>query len=203
MILMLWSMAFPVPYMLVILLLITLPVIWVLVFPTRKGFVLFPLFLSSLNLAYRAWLDSEIPNWEHFWLPFGLFTFFVFVVLFFMFPVLQRIKWLLLLLLPLCAAYSYGVTINLNSLFDYSAPTTFQTKVIQTRTTHSVKGGTGYLATLLPFGPVAENKEFNVGLSFYNSHPVGSPVTITLKKGLLGIPWYFINDRYTIFRGNF
>jgi len=96
--------------------------------------------------------------------------------------------------MAVCASvYGFGSIRQINCGFDQS-----KTKVYEATVTHrriSSGRSTSYYLRLTPWGPVVNEQETEVRRNFYNKTEVGDTVQVNLKKGLLNIPWYFIQSK--------
>lgn len=98
----------------------------------------------------------------------------------------------IILLLLISLLYGYGFLIQVDCLFDRSTEQIYHATVIDHYINHN-KGTHPYIK-IDQWGPQTQTKEIQVSMSFYDQSPIGSAVTIHLKKGLLNIPWYFISE---------
>jgi hypothetical protein len=99
----------------------------------------------------------------------------------------------LIIALLFCApSYSYGLTFALNTLFDDSPGSTYQTVVLDKRISHG-KSNTYYLR-LAPWGPITAAYETDVPSRIYGSYTPSDTVCLGLHPGLLHLPWYQLID---------
>ncbi len=146
--------------------------------------------LPSLALALRAANDWHILTWNNFWVPFvEVFIFLILLVFTFAKDVLQK-KATVLSISLFCCVYAYGDVITLNGILDKSIPTVYRTQIASKRI--STGKYTSYYFVLLPWGPVNNAEDFRVGRMFYNKYEVGNTVKVYLKKGRVGINWFYI-----------
>jgi hypothetical protein len=101
----------------------------------------------------------------------------------------EKGSWILLIIISVF--YGYSCLIQTNCLFDGSKEVIYHTKVIDHYINHN-KGTHPYIR-LDTWGPQTQTKEIQVSMNFYERSPIGSSITIHLKKGLLHIPWYSIS----------
>jgi hypothetical protein len=89
--------------------------------------------------------------------------------------------------------YSYGCLLQLNCHFDGSLEKVYHANVLNSYILR--KNGTHPYLKIDTWGPQAKVKEIQVDLAFYNQSPIGSAVTVHLKKGVFNIPWYVISPQ--------
>ncbi len=155
------------------------------------GFVGFIVPLVWINL--HGFVDNYIVDWNAYWVPFVFLAATTLAMFLIFYPFFRGVRFLLILPIVFSIAYSSGATLILNGLLDRSLPVNYQTKVINYQITHLSRGGQGCNAILLPCGPMKEGKISGVGWNFKDRHPIGSNVTVTVKRGFFNIPWYMVN----------
>jgi hypothetical protein len=207
MILTLWTIIKPEPYDLVISMAILYPIAVLVVLYSFKGLVrldekqktAYPnlstaLVLPALGLALRALLDFNLLSYKTLWVPIIIVT----AVLSFVFITVMK-KFLqneesrmskIFYIIGFMAVYSYGAVIVSNCLYDNSITTVYTSEVLDKHTSGSKR--TSYYLTLRAWGPVNENEDTDVGSQFYSVVEKGDIVSVYLKKGRLGIPWYYV-----------
>lgn len=205
--LMLWVIFKPEPYDLVILLAILYPLAVLVVLLLFKGFVRLDekqktaysnlstaLVFPSLGLALRALSDFNLLSYTPVWIPMLIVT----AVLSFAFITAMK-RWLqkeegrmlkICYIIGFMAVYSYGAVILSNCLYDNATTTVYTSEVLDKHKTSGKR--TSYYLTLRSWGPVYENEDTDVGAPFYNVVEKGDIVSVYLKKGRLGIPWYYV-----------
>ena len=95
----------------------------------------------------------------------------------------------LVFLLVLFAFYGYGVSTEANCLFDNVNGATYRTHVVGKRILRSKR--TKYELELEPWGPKREPNTVEVGPATYEYIQKGDVVVMVLKRGALGIEWYY------------
>jgi hypothetical protein len=100
--------------------------------------------------------------------------------------------YLMVLLLTLfVTAYCYSSCVVINCYYDRSTPQIHEAKVLGKRIS-SGKTTTYYL-TLTAWGPRTEAEDVTVSEDQYEQIAVGSPVKVYQMKGLLDVPWFFVD----------
>ncbi|HSZ35178.1 MAG TPA: hypothetical protein VK772_17815 [Puia sp.] len=89
--------------------------------------------------------------------------------------------------------YGFGSIRQINCAFDHSKAEFYDAVVRGRRISRG--RSTSYYLRLTPWGPVDNQEETEVRRNFYNKTEVGDTVQVNLKKGLLNIPWYFIQSK--------
>ena len=206
-ILALWTIIKPEPYDLVVSLAMLYPLAVLIVLYLFKGFIrldekqktAYPnlstaLVLPALGLALRAFLDFDLLSYNAMWIPIIAVT----VVLSFVFITSMK-KFLqnegsrmskIFYIIGFMAVYSYGAVVLLNCIYDNSTTTVYTSEVLDKHTSGGKR--TSYYLTLRSWGPVNENEDTDVVSQFYNVVEKGDIVSVYLKKGSLGIPWYYV-----------
>jgi len=200
-----WLMLWPFPYKYAVFAALIIPLFGVYLVYRYNGLVKLDdrrdsphptvataILLPSLALALRAVSDWNIQDWHAFWPPF------LSVLALSALPVfiltnknnLTRKIGAVMLIVLFCSVYAYGAVINLNGMLDRSAPVIHTAQIMH----KSISTGkhTSYHFELSPWGPRSRVEEVTVGRSLYNKHQVGDTVTIFLKKGRIGISWFYI-----------
>ncbi|WP_295670254.1 hypothetical protein, partial [uncultured Mucilaginibacter sp.] len=97
-----------------------------------------------------------------------------------------------LMIVPVIALYSFAATYGMNCVFDHSVPVIFNTRVNGKYFTTGKNSG--YYLTVSPWGDHKKPEDIEVGKSQYNNTQLGQIVKINLKKGLVTIPWYYLEE---------
>jgi hypothetical protein len=87
---------------------------------------------------------------------------------------------------------SHGAVYGVNCVFDRSEPAVFPTEVIGRSEHRGRKGSRSYYVHVAPWGHHRDTESIRVSASEYAAVQEGDSVDIDLKKGLLGIPWYYM-----------
>jgi hypothetical protein len=94
------------------------------------------------------------------------------------------------LIFPLMAICALGATVVPNCLYDRSAPRDYYVRVESKEITTGKR--TSYYLNVGAWGGYDERK-LSVGRELYESVAEGDAVTISLRPGVLGIPWYHVS----------
>jgi len=86
--------------------------------------------------------------------------------------------------------YSYSLLVFSNCHYDRSVAHPYHVKVTGKRI--SSGKSTSYYLSLSPWGQYTDGNEVSVSKSFYNQVATHDSVTVFLKKGQWGLPWYFL-----------
>jgi hypothetical protein len=201
----LWAIFYPTPYKLLIGALVVLP--WVGIEVLRRSNGLFrvdevkndvhPSVASALlfptgALALRAVLDYNVRQSA---MAFVLYAGVggVLILLAARFdPSLWTKRFSFAVFCALGFAYGFGVVTEINAQFDRSVGTSYSTIV---HDKHIVSGKhTSYVLKLDPWGPETKPNNLDVGRATYNSIQCGDVAQITLRKGALGLNWYYLQS---------
>ena len=200
----LWGIYFPYPQRLLFPVLLILPVISLgLVYYFRgalKFFVqrtkgayssiaiafLFPVYVMTI----RTSSEFNILKWEGFWFQFFLLTLVFIVMALYLVSEIKQKKYLILLFVIGCAAYSYAAIISLNCILDTSVPRTYKAQIMNKRI--SSGRNTKYYITLSPWELKNEVSGIKVEQDVYDRHNTKENVDVITRKGRFDIPWFYI-----------
>ncbi|MBW8886486.1 MAG: hypothetical protein JF616_01910 [Fibrobacteres bacterium] len=199
----LWAFFYPSPYEVVIWILISLPFAafaTASMFPDLVRFngppkgaypILSPVVtLAAIGLALRAFIDRDILAWDRFWTPFTIVSGLLFASLLLRFPEIRRKPRNALFPIILAAAYGYGATISYNCLEDHARAKKYRAEVEEKWASHGKT--TTYYLKLSPWGPRSVPKDVTVSESAYAQAQRGDSVSVWLRNGALGIPWFTV-----------
>ena len=144
-------------------------------------------------LFLRASMDFEIYDYGPLWGPtiaLGM------VVALFMLWATQSLKikdWIHLLAwlgaIVLGIAFAFGSIICINCYYDSNPPgETHYSEVVDMHTSSGKR--TSYYIKFAPGGPFPEGDQVSVSSGTYESVQVGDQIEISMRSGLLGVPWY-------------
>ena len=94
------------------------------------------------------------------------------------------------LIFPIMGICAMGMTVMPNCLYDRSAPRDFYVRVESKEITAGKR--TSWYLNVGAWGGYDERK-LTVGRDLYESVGEGETVTISLRAGMLGIPWYYVS----------
>lgn len=120
----------------------------------------------------------------------------VIAILFLTHSTIQRSQksrtWIYLSIVGSIMIYSYAGAYGINCIFDNSVATVYQTPVVDK---HIYRGKhTTYYLTIAPWGHHYDKEDIKVSSEQYENTNPGQLVKIDVKEGLLGIPWYHIEE---------
>jgi len=152
--------------------------------------------IASYIILLRVLLDFEFESFYSLILP-GTIAFIIMIIILFITHdlIVQTTKsktWIYLSLLFNVFIYSYAGTYGANCIYDNSTPTVYKADVVDKRISTSRKGRKTYYIKVTPWGHHFDKEEISVSNIQYNEIQIGQKVNIDLKKGLFGIPWYYI-----------
>lgn len=152
------------------------------------------LLFPSVALIIQATVDSEILSYDNAWVPSLLIGFGMIIALYFagLKKTNESIVGQIIITIIIAAAYGFGSTMQINSVFDQSKPQVFKTTVIDHHVTHGKS--TTYHLILGEWGEHHKEDNISVSSSFYDQVQVGSQLKVDLKKGVFNIPWYYVEQ---------
>lgn len=199
----LWAIFYPRPYLPLILILAALP--WVAVtivwrsgglfrvdqvkndaHPSVASALLFP----ELALMLRAVLDFDVFQSATAVALYIAVGGVLALAIFFVDPVSRRRKSTAVAFCALALAYGYGASIQFNVLLDRSPGANFAAVVQGKYVDHGKQ--TYYVLELGPWGPNTKPNNLDVRKATYESIRRGDVAELTVRKGALGISWYYL-----------
>jgi hypothetical protein len=154
-------------------------------------FILLGLILPVFMMLIKSLGEFDILNYGHVWLPFFAITIAIFVLLIIIGinkTIPTKGQWVLILLIAVL--YGYGSTIQINCMFDQSIPKNVITAINNKYTEYHK--GTDYYLILAAWDADNKAKTIEVSRDTYNKYNIGNGIVISLKNGVLDIPWYYI-----------
>ncbi len=201
-----WSFIYPVPYNVVIVLLLVVPFIALVVIWHFKGLVritdgkktAYPSVISAvlltLVLLIRALLDYDIYDYARVYKPVTIMLVIILPIAWWLCRELynqtaQKSSTLISLLVCLCC-YAYGSVVVINCYYDKTPGKVFTVPV---KGKHISTGKhTSYYLNLDAWGQYTEPDDVEVSPDLYNAEKEGDMVNVYLKSGYLGIPWFWV-----------
>jgi hypothetical protein len=99
-------------------------------------------------------------------------------------------KYILPILLLAC--YSLTVVFEINYLYDNSSPAVYKSKITEKKLRYGRRKNVYYSLKVQPNDEPNHWQWYSVGESLYNSTNEGQPVMLYEKKGLLNLPWSYV-----------
>jgi hypothetical protein len=202
--LVIWSVAYPHPYRLVIGLLALAPLLALAIAWLSRGLVQIDqkarsgaptvvtlLLLPPLALAMRASVDIALLDWT------GLLVVASIGGVLFALTTLvvdaQQRRWpAFLLMVPFGAAWTYGLAAQLDVALDRSPAAVYPTHVIGKHVSAG-KNQLRYL-DLAPWGPGKWSGDESVDRQRYDATEIGDRVCVGVRAGAFGWRWYWLDD---------
>jgi len=200
-----WALFLPFPYTLVITVCALIPAISIFSMEKFKGHInfetkekkskrpslTFALAIPPAALAWRAVNDFHIFSFNNVWLP-VLVVSITFSALIWMYSAdMKKNPLYLLISLFIGLMYGYGLVIAMNCLTDRSMPEYYDAKVLDKRIS-STSESNSYYIKVTPWGPRTTEEEISIKKKGYDRIRVNDKISIALKEGTLGIPWFLI-----------
>lgn len=147
-------------------------------------------------ITVRALLDYELDSFSGL-IIIGSVAFIA--VLLFLFATHKQIEnsnkdktWIYLSIIFSIFIYSYSSITAINCSFDNSDPKIYETKIIDKYISKGRRGRRTYYVKVQPWGHHFDSENIKVSSSDYENYLINESVKIDYKKGLLGIPWYYL-----------
>lgn len=160
---------------------------------TKKGAypnVAVAFMLPAVAVSLRAILDWNVLQWGGFWTPFAVLGVGMMIALACAAADVRKKTTLLITGAIFCFVYSYGAVLHLNCFYDRSAAQVYRCKL---REQHVSRGKTTtYHFTLAPFIDGISERKVDVPAAVYQSYQVGDTVSVEVRAGALGIPWFAV-----------
>jgi hypothetical protein len=200
-----WAWFYPVPYKIVIALLVALPLAAISLLVQSKGVyqmegsrrdsrpsLAAPFMFPLLILAMRDIQDIHLFQWKPLLLAAIITSLALLLIIGTADRSLRNRPWTILILFIFGAVYTGATITQANSIFDRSSPQTFAVSVLGR---HISSGGksTSYYIRVAPWGPSAEPGDIYVPRYIYRSVQPGQSIWINLYPGALRLPWYSLS----------
>jgi hypothetical protein len=148
--------------------------------------------MSMVIMLFKSLNDFEIYSYANVWIPWLIIGAVLFAMLYLwgLNWSLPSIKAQVIFMMLVCCLYGYGSLIQLNCVFDHSAAQVYKTSVYNKWVSHGKS--TNYYLTLNPWEAGKKTKDVAVYRSRYNAANIGDTISVSTKKGLLRIPWFYV-----------
>lgn len=204
-----WTFLFADPYELSILVCIAFPLITVFLIRFSKGMIRIDEFNNTIHpsltgallmptfaILIRGLVDFEILDFKQLWMPSLIVTIILFLGIYIGKTGVQLKKardyYSAVAILIFLFIYSIGTILTLNGHYDSSVPHNYTVKILEKSVS---KGKTkSYHFDLEPWGPRKDNNQVTVKFKLYEKKSVQQTVQVHTKKGLFGIPWYYVSE---------
>jgi hypothetical protein len=211
-----WFFIYPKPYILLFSILLAIPVIGLLlnglhkpsmatlveVSADKKGEDKYDVAdfidVAAWIILVRVLIDYEFESFYSLIIPGTIACIVILGILFLTHKLIEKTTrnktWIYLSLIFNVCLYSYAGTYGANCTYDFSAPTVYETDVVDKYIRKSRKRTT-YYVKVEPWGHHYDRENISVSREQYNEIEIGEKVKIDLKKGLFNIPWYYIERK--------
>ena len=199
-----WGLFYPRPYEVSMLLLALLPWVGIEIMRRSHGLfradelkndahptVAYALIFPGIILGMRALLDYDVVQSAYAGALYVLVGCALFAAILIFDPTQRSRLGTLLVFFLVCVAYGYGVVIEANARLDHSPGIPYNA-TIQSKEVISGKSTT-YRLDLSSWGPKTGHNELDVSRATYKEIQTGQTVHLKLKRGALGVPWYYLD----------
>jgi hypothetical protein len=158
-----------------------------------RSFTVLGIFMPSFMLTISAALGYNIDEYQPIIVP-ALSVCLPMMALVYFIGInrdLPSIAGQAIFMLIVSAAYGYGTVVKINCLFDESEPKLSHATIYNKSKEYSK--GEHYYLDINAFSPANDQKQIEVGEARYNKYNIGDSIGVDLKKGYLGIPWYYLS----------
>jgi hypothetical protein len=153
--------------------------------------------LPAMTIFVRVLLDYEFENFYSLIIPGTLASCMIVGLLFATHKFVGQTRfnkaWIYTSVIFNVCLYSYAGTYAANCAYDTSNPITYHTEVLDKHVSKS-RRSTSYYVKVKPWGNHLESENIKVPYTQYNAIETGENIEIDLRKGLFGIPWYYIKS---------
>ncbi len=160
-----------------------------------KPSLFFPLLIPTIVLFATGIIEITVLDYSLFWIPFILFlSVFMFVVvkLINKNETKRKIQSFITSFI-LCAAFSFGFTINTNEAFCLKADEQYRTRIVDKWVIEN--RNTTYYFLLSPWGPIKSTNSIKVFQYEYNKYQLGDTISVNYNLGLFKIPFVKLADK--------
>lgn len=160
-----------------------------------RPYVGITIFLNSVAIGVISSVSSNSVYSTLFWIYFIMCCVILSILMFILKKNAFKTVISLIFLLVSISAYSMGIITCVNYLYDNSKPSEYYTSIIRKV---EIQGGVkygfkSYDVWVSPCGPINKNIDVAVSKDFYDAVHYNQWVKLSLKSGLLGIKWYYLN----------
>jgi hypothetical protein len=161
---------------------------------SQYSFVMLGFFLPICIMLFKSLGDYDLFSLEHLWLPFIVSSLIIFGLLVAtgINKAISGIPGQIIFMLIMGLIYGYGSSVQINCAFDKSKPEIIKKEVLGQSVQYSK--GNHYYLKLSPLVDGQKPKDIEVSRSFYKNHSQGTVISVYFKKGLLNIPWYYVEQ---------
>lgn len=204
-----WTIFWAEPYEYSIIASIVFPILCLIVLKYYNGLIrldetnsanyptlFFGIFISTVGLFLRAFLDYTIFDYSKIWMPsLSIALGYVAILILgnkeFQFNKAKDIL-IIIILSVFMFGYGYGAVVTLNGVYDQSESEVFKAQVLNKR----VSSGklTTYYLELSPWGPQKNVDEVSASKELFNRLEKNDRVTINFNKGQFDIPWFRVTE---------
>jgi hypothetical protein len=198
-----WAWLYPVPYRLVVSLLVLLPCVGLVIVSRSSGLfriderrndphpsVAVAVMLPGFVLMLRVISDMNLLEWTGPLYISAALAALLTVAAVMADRSLQSRRGLVILLFILSLSYGFGAGMEGNALLDHSKRSVYATKI----TEKEISSGRyrSYDLYLARWGPKQDNDKVSVPRSFYDSVGIGDTVCVSLRQGAFHVQWYIV-----------
>ncbi|HVS91913.1 MAG TPA: hypothetical protein VHE59_07785 [Mucilaginibacter sp.] len=147
--------------------------------------------MPPLGLMIRALVDYDLIEFSKCLIPVAVLLVVLTIMFFILIDPAKNRAYNLLAAVVFTLVYSYSAIISINCVHDRSNPSEIKARVLD----HRISSGksTSYYLSLSAWGTKQPGEEVTVSKGLYRRVNLGDTVTVFIKKGMLNIPWYFID----------
>ncbi len=209
-----WFLISPNPYNILTIINIMMPIIGLIIVFLYNGLIRiiktdnspYPTLSSCLTMPVavimiRVLLDYDIVDYSSLWVPSILLsTITVYIIIKSNNSEFKVSKTKELIILYFYLSIGVGVfvffsIILTNCTFDYSEPIEYQTKIVEKRISSGRRTPTRYLIKIEKWSDEYNKNLVSIVKNSYEEMKVGEVINVYLNKGLLGVPWIFVEKR--------
>jgi hypothetical protein len=200
-----WAWFYPMPYRLVISLLVLLPCVGLVIVARSNGLfridekrndphpnVAMPVMLPGFVLMLRVIRDMNFLHWTGPLYVSAALAALLTVAAVMADRSLQSRRGIVILLFVLGMSYGFGAGMEGNALLDDSKPSVYPTQITEKR----ISSGRhqSHDLYLAHWGSKQDIDKVSVSRSFYESVRIGDTVCVSLHQGAFHVPWYIVQS---------
>ncbi len=148
-------------------------------------------FFACLALFFRASVDWNMVEYKNFWMPFAIASGTLALASIALSTEIRRSPSAMIGCLFFCGFYGYGAVLNVNGMLATAPATTYHATITDMYATHGKSAS--YYFVLTSWGPRFDGNKVSVGSQEYLRHQSGDTVTIKVREGYLGIPFFRVD----------
>ncbi|MCB0707624.1 MAG: hypothetical protein KDC34_20050 [Saprospiraceae bacterium] len=207
-----WFLLYPEPYRILLGVLLVIPILGIILNGIQKPSIASLVVIdnrddgkydvadfidvAAIMILIRVSIDFKYESFYSLIIPGAVGFLVVLSLLFFTHKKVEKSnqdrKWIYLSVIINIFLYSYAGTYAVNCAYDQSTPQRYETIVLDKKEGNTRKSRRRYSVTIAPWKDHKEKEKMYIPQTQFESVEIGDTLMVNLKKGVFGIPWYYV-----------